>query len=45
MGAFVIQLWLAKNAFSYILLFIEVAYWITMPFIYTHAKKLIKDIA
>jgi hypothetical protein len=45
MGAFVIQLWLAKNAFSYILLFIAVAYWITMPFIYTHAKKLIKDIA
>ena len=45
MGALVIQIWLAKNAFSVILLFIAVAYWITMPFVYSHAKKLIKDIA
>ena len=44
-GAFGIQIWLAKNAFSYILLFIAAAYWITMPFVFTHAKKLIKDIA
>jgi MFS family permease len=42
-GAFAIQVWLAKNAFSYILLYIAVAYWITMPFVYMHAKKLIKD--
>jgi hypothetical protein len=45
MGAFAIQIWLAKNAFSYILLYMAVTYWITMPFVYTHAKKMIKDIA
>jgi hypothetical protein len=42
-GAFAMQVWLAKNAFSYILLYIAVAYWITMPFVYTDAKKKIKE--
>ena len=44
-GAFAIQVWLAKNAFSYILLYMAVVYLITMPFVYRNAKKLINGLA
>jgi hypothetical protein len=44
LGALTIQVWLAKNAFSYILLFMAVTYWITTPFVYKHANKMIKEI-
>jgi hypothetical protein len=41
-GAFAIQIGLAKNAFSYILLFVAVVYGITAPLVYKHAANLIK---
>ncbi len=45
LGAFAIQVWLAKNAFSYILVYMAVTYWITMPFVNRHAARLNKESA
>jgi hypothetical protein len=43
LGAFAIQVWLVQNSFSYILLYMAVTYWITMPLVYRHATKLLKE--
>lgn len=39
-GAFVLQLLLGSEAFSYILLYMALAYGITAPLVYKHAKSL-----
>ena len=44
-GAFLIQIFLTTNAFSYILLFVAVVYWITAPLVYRHAARLVKAAA
>ena len=43
LGAFALQVWLAKNAFSYILLFMAITYLVTIPFVYRSAARLIKQ--
>lgn len=40
-GAFVIQILLAANAFSWILLYVTALYWITAPLVYRHAAALV----
>ena len=40
MGAFMLQLILGSAAFSYILLYTAVAYWVTAPLVYKHAYRL-----
>jgi hypothetical protein len=45
LGAFAIQNWLPKNAFSSILFFVAVVYWITAPLVYRHAARLVKEAA
>jgi hypothetical protein len=42
LGAFALQLWLSKGAFSYILFFVAAIYWITAPLVYRHAARLVK---
>jgi len=42
-GSFAIQLALAARAFSIILLFVAIVYWITAPLVYRHAAKIVKD--
>jgi hypothetical protein len=44
-GAFGIQLWLGSKAFSFILLFVAVVYWVAAPLVYRHARRLIKEAA
>jgi hypothetical protein len=44
-GAFAIQLILVTQAFSYILLYMAVIYWITTPLVYQHAARLVKEAA
>lgn len=44
-GAFAIQLALAKSAFSYILLYMAIVYLITTPLVYRHAARLVKKAA
>jgi hypothetical protein len=44
-GAFAIQLALGARAFSIILLYVAVVYWITAPLVYRHAARLVKDAA
>ncbi len=44
-GAFVIQVLFASRAFSYILGYVAVVYWITAPLVYRHAARLVKDAA
>lgn len=43
LGAFAIQAVLAKNAFSYILLFVAVVYGITAPLVYNAARKMVRE--
>jgi hypothetical protein len=43
MGAFAIQIALGTTAFSYILLFMGIAYWAAAPLVYRHAAKLVKS--
>lgn len=45
LGAFAIQIVLASNAFSYILLFVAAVYWITAPLVYRHAARMAKAAA
>jgi hypothetical protein len=45
MGAFVIQIFLGTTAFSYVLLYVAVVYWITAPLVFKHAAKLVKEAA
>jgi len=40
-GGFVIQLLLGAAAFSYILLYVGVVYWMAAPFLYRHAARLV----
>jgi hypothetical protein len=40
LGAFAIQVWLARAAFSYILLYVALVYFITSPLVYRHAARL-----
>lgn len=42
-GAFLIQLILVTQAFSYILLYMAVAYWIATPWVYRHAARLVNQ--
>ena len=42
MGAFALQVWLGSRAFSFILLYVAVVYWVTAPLVYRHAARLIK---
>lgn len=42
-GAFLIQLILVTQAFSYILLYMAVAYWIATPWVYWHAARLVNQ--
>jgi hypothetical protein len=44
-GAFAIQLCLAAKAFSLVLLYVAVVYWLAVPLVYRHAKRLIKAVA
>jgi hypothetical protein len=44
-GAFAIQVWLAARAFSFILLYVAVVYWIATPLVYKHAARLVKGAA
>jgi hypothetical protein len=44
-GAFVIQVLFASYAFSYILLYVALVYWMTAPLVYRHAAGLIKAAA
>jgi hypothetical protein len=44
-GAFAIQVLFASYAFSYILLYVAVVYWMTAPLVYKHASGLIKAAA
>jgi len=45
LGAFAIQVALAANAFSYILLFVAVVYAVAAPLVYRHAARLVKEAA
>ena len=42
-GAFVIQLVLVTQAFSYILLYMAMVYWIATPWVYKHAARLVSE--
>jgi hypothetical protein len=42
-GAFVLQVVLRSAAFSYILLYMSVAYWVTAPLVYKHAARLVRE--
>ena len=44
-GAFIIQIFLAANAFSVILLYVAIVYWITTPLVYRHAARMVKAAA
>ena len=44
-GAFIIQVFLAANAFSFVLLYVAVVYWVTAPLVYRHAAQLVKAAA
>ena len=44
-GAFAIQVLFASYAFSYILLYVALVYWMTAPLVYKHASRLIKAAA
>lgn len=41
-GAFVLQIWLGSDAFSNILLFVALVYWIAAPLVYHNAARLVK---
>jgi hypothetical protein len=45
LGAFAIQLFLGPAAFSYILVFVAIVYWITAPLVYRHAARLVQEAA
>lgn len=42
-GAFVLQLILGSNAFSFILLYVGVVYWMASPLLYRHAARLVRE--
>ncbi len=42
-GAFVVQLILGSNAFSFILLYVGVVYWAASPLLYRHAARLVQE--
>jgi hypothetical protein len=44
-GSFAIQLALPSTAFSYILLYVAVVYWVTAPLVYRHAARIVKVVA
>lgn len=44
-GAFAIQLALSATAFSYVLLYVAVVYWIAAPLVYRHAARLVREAA
>ena len=44
-GAFLIQLLLGSNGFSFVLLFVAIIYWIASPLVYRHAARLVKESA
>ena len=44
-GAFALQLGLGSAAFSVILLYVGLVYWITTPFVYQHARRLARGAA
>jgi hypothetical protein len=44
-GAFVIQLLLGPAAFTYILLYVGVVYWIAAPLVYRNAARLVEEAA
>ena len=41
-GAFILQVLLGTNAFSYILLYVSAIYWIAAPLVYRHAAALVR---
>lgn len=41
-GAFALQVILGAAAFSYILLYVAIVYWITVPFVFKNAERLVK---
>jgi hypothetical protein len=43
LGAFFIQLALAANAFSIVLLYVAGVYWIAAPLVYGHAARVVRD--
>jgi hypothetical protein len=43
MGAFILQVFLGSKAFSFVLLYMAIAYWVTTPWVYRHAARLAKD--
>ena len=45
LGAFVIQILLAANTFSFILLYMAVTYWATAPLVYRHAANVVRAAA
>ncbi len=44
-GAFIIQIFLAKQAFSYVLLYVAILYWAAAPLVYRNAARLVKEAA
>jgi hypothetical protein len=42
LGAFAIQIALGTAAFSYVLLYVAIVYWITAPLVYRNAAQLVK---
>ena len=45
LGAFAIQILLGKNAFSFILLYVALIYWVIAPLVYRSAARLVKQAA
>jgi hypothetical protein len=43
-GAFALQLVLGARAFSYILLYVAVVYWVATPFVYRHAGSMVEGL-
>jgi hypothetical protein len=44
-GAFILQLFLGPKAFSFVLLFVAIIYWIASPLVYRHAARMVKESA
>jgi hypothetical protein len=42
-GAFLIQIFLGSNAFSFVLVYIAVVYWVTAPLVYRSAARLVNQ--
>jgi hypothetical protein len=42
-GAFLIQIILGTSAFSFVLVYIAVVYWVTTPLVYRHAARLVNQ--